>query len=374
MGNQLIKVLHILPSLESGGIESVIFDYTKNINKNEIQFSFVCHVKGGLIYQQLIDLGYNVHYISPKKEGILSYLNHLVSILRTGKYDIVHIHQGHMSALPLFLSFLYRVKVRIAHIHWMGYKENLVKKIINKVLSFCVKILATHKFACSLEAANYLYGTNFVLKHKVIVMRNAIDLNRFRISKNHKEYYQKLFNIEDEFVIGMIARFTFEKNHVFAINFFKHLIDINVNEGKMKLILIGDGPLKNEIISDVNKLGLSKKVKFLGNRDDVPELLNFIDIIIQPSLYEGLGRSIVEAQAMGIKSIISDVIPIEVNITGLVRFCSLEKGFESWSDVLKEQLEYSKKSFLDDIVKNGYCIKEEAKKINTFYINSINKK
>ena len=180
---------------------------------------------------------------------------------------------------------------------------------------------------------------------------------------------KKELGVGNKKVIGHIGRFNEQKNHFFLIKIFKRLAEM---DSTIHLILVGDGNLKSPIESEVNRLGLENRVNFLGLRDDIPEILQVVDIFLFPSLYEGLPLTMIEAQAAGIKIVASNTISKEADITGLVTFCSLEDNEQHWADTVLENLDYNKKNTYQKIVEHNYDILKNAKLLQQFYLNNSN--
>lgn len=369
MKENKINILHFTPMLKSGGIETLLYEYYLNIDKTKYKFSFATQELGGNIYDKLLKDNIDVYYLPPKNKSLKKYFKELNTIFHHNKFDIVHVHQGHMSFIPLYYAKKAKIERRIVHIHWTGYNESILKKSLNLFYSKLVKILATDYVACSKNAAIYLYGQSYITKGNVTFIKNAINLDKFTISSILRDSYLKSLSINGQYIISMIGRFTPEKNHKFAVKIFEK---VNLLNSKINFLFVGDGPLKTEIEQLVHEKGFAEKCIFLGNRNDVPSLLNIVDILIQPSFYEGLGISIIEAQALGVKCVVSDNVPLEVNLTSLVSFVNLEKSPDFWCSELLKLLPYKKKSKKKDLEIANYSIKNEVFKLEQFYDNFIN--
>ena len=173
-------------------------------------------------------------------------------------------------------------------------------------------------------------------------------------------------NISDDiFVIGHIGRFVETKNHKFIIDVFNEIYNKN---NKAVLLLIGQGPLVEEVKEKVNRLELTNNVIFLGQRNDVNEFYQAFDLFIFPSLYEGLGLVAVEAQAAGLKCVCSKNVPAEVNVTNNVSFIDLKESSAFWCDKILNKFPYNRKDFSDKITLHGYNIEFEVKKLEDEYI------
>ena len=217
---------------------------------------------------------------------------------------------------------------------------------------------------CTEYAGRWLFGDKIFNKGKVNILNNAIDLDKFKYNEELRKQKRKELNISDDtIVIGHIGRFVAQKNHRFLIEIFNDLHKINNNT---KLLLIGQGPLEDEMKNLTNKYKISDYVIFLGQRNDVNDLYNAMDIFALPSLYEGLGMVLIEAQCSGIKCIASSVVPKDVCITENINFLDFDS--ENWVNYLKGlDNKYSRKAKFNELV-NKYDIKKEALKLNQMYL------
>lgn len=349
--------------LQNGGIERVLYDYMKAIRDSNIFFSFATQDHSGLFGKKLKEEGIDI-IILPSLLKPFSYIKKLSISLKNGNYDIVHVHQGQFSFLPLLVSKLLGVRVRIVHIHWN--KSNLKNKLILKILKISAILFANKYFACSREASDFLYGKSSFSRKKVFLMKNALDLSQYSNSRIPIVENKLMASTQDKKVIALIGRFTSEKNHLFAIEVFKEVFKVNKS---CVLLFIGDGPEKENCMRIVDEYDLKNSILFLGERDDVPELLKVIDLIIQPSTYEGLGKVLIEAQAYGIRCLASSNIPKEVNLGDLIYFKSLNDAISSWASEVLNLLEYVKIDSIEILKEGGYDISIEKEKLILEYTN-----
>lgn len=222
---------------------------------------------------------------------------------------------------------------------------------------------ADFRFACSKDAGKWLFD-----KCDFKVINNAIDTNMFIFNEDKRNNIRKLYSIEDKLVIGNIARFSEQKNHIFLIDIFNEIYKKNKNA---VLMLVGDGHLKNEIEDKVNLLGLRENVIFTGVKSNVNEHLMAMDVFLFPSLFEGLGIVLIEAQASGLKCFTSDiVVPNEAKVSDLLEYINLSKDAKYWAGkVLECDNGYERENMTQYIVDMGYDIKETVKYLQSFYLN-----
>lgn len=366
-----IRILHILHSMNRGGAETMLMNYYRNMDREKIQFDFLLTVEGKSDYEdEIYSLGGRIFHIKPLTLATMyGYLKELKFFLKGHpEYKIIHAHTSSKSVFALGIGKKLGIPVRISHSHnmFLGTGKFSVKEIVRKLLRNPLKMVSTHNFSCSKEAAIWLYGENYLKDGKVEILHNAIELSDFRYNRQTREDYRKQFNLSDSFVVGHVGRFQNQKNHSFLIEIFKK---IKEQREDAKLLLVGEGPLQEEIRQKVEHMGLSNHVLFAGLRTDVPNLLQMMDVFLFPSLFEGLGIVLVEAQATGLPCITSkDVVPSEVDVADLVKFISLEETADYWAEqVLGTEISEERTSKMEQLRNAGYDIAEEAEILQNFY-------
>lgn len=361
-----IVVAQIMGKWFGGGVEAVIMNYYRNIDRSKVQFDFICDEDSTNIpYDEIKKLGGRV-IICPPYQKIFEYERFLIDLFKKNNYKIVHSNINTLSIFPLRAAKKAGVPIRIAHSHSTTNKKEWKKNLMKQALRPFSKKYATDYFACSELAGRWLFGDKTFEQGKVTIINNAIDLDKFKYDEKVRKEKRKELNINDDIlVVGHIGRFVAQKNHTFLIDIFSEL---HKKEKNSILLLIGQGPLMNEIKQKVEALGISDSVKFLGQRDDVNELYQVFDVFLLPSLYEGLPVVGVEAQATGNLCILSDSMTQETKVLDTTRFISLNRTYNEWSDIiLRNIVKFNKKNTSDEISKNGFNIKEEAQKIVNFY-------
>lgn len=362
-----IRIAQIIGKWVGGGVEAVVMNYYRFIDHKKIQFDFICDDDSTNIpYEEIERLGGKVILI-PRYQQIFKYHKELKKILQQGNYKIVHSHINALSVFSLFAAKSAKVPVRIAHSHSTTNKKEWKKNIIKQILVPFSKIFATHYFACTEHAAKWLFGNKTFNNGEVFVLNNAIDLKRFEYNKNIRNKKRNELNItEDTLVIGNIGRFVQQKNHNFLIEIFK---EIYIKNNNSILLLVGQGPLEDEIKNKVEMLGLKENVRFLGQRLDVDELYQAFDTFLLPSLYEGLGMVYVEAQAAGLYSFASTEVPSIAKVTENMEFISLDEAPEKWAEILLNKYGVKNRNgYRETIANNGFDIEVEVKKLEEKYI------
>ena len=368
--NEPIVVAQIMGKWLGGGVESVIMNYYRNIDRNKVQFDFICDSDSTDIpYDEINKLGGKVILVPPYQK-IFAYIRELKKIFRINKYKIVHSNINTLSVFPLYAAWRAKIPIRIAHSHSTSNNKEWKKHIIKNMLKPFSKMYATNYFACSEYAAKWLFGDKKFNDGKVTIINNAVDLEMFKYNKEIRRQKRNELNIDDKaLVIGHIGRFVSQKNHTFLIDVFNEIRKANKNS---ILILIGQGPKVDEIKNKVKELNIEKSVLFLGQRKDVSELYQAFDVLILPSLYEGLPVVGIEAQATGNLCYFSNNMTKETKILDSTVFMSLNEGPSEWARcILKSEKEYKKYNTTKEISDHGFNIKKEAKKIEQIYLEAI---
>ncbi|MGG0276185.1 glycosyltransferase family 1 protein [Bacillus rhizoplanae] len=368
-----INVLHLVPGLDAGGIEMMLLNYYKYIDRRKIQFDFAMFFDSvGLTGKEFQNMGSDIYHLTPKSKGFKQYKYELSEILRKNKYDIVHAHQNYMSFIPLYYAKKHGIKVRIAHSHSTSVdNSNLMNPFLRIAGIYLNNFTSTYKMSCGIEAGKYIFGEKSFNQGNVIVLPNAIETSKFSFSQIKRNEIRKELNIEGKFVIGNVGRLSEEKNHIFLLKIFK---EIYMKKNDSCLVIVGDGYLDGKLKEFARELGIEQHIHFLGRRNDVNEILNAFDAFVLPSFHEGFPVVCIEAQTSGVKCFFSDKIPQEVSVTDQTEFISLDKSAEFWAEhITKSAFNYNRTDRNKEIKDSGYDIKENAKWLENFYIECLKK-
>ena len=365
-----IKLCHIIGDFINGGVESVIYNYFSHLDLNKFDVYIIGHgITIYECYQRFVDLGFTIHNITPKRVNLLKNLKEMNSIFKKYKFNIIHSHLTEWACIPMVLGFFNRISIRINHSHMAEKPKGLKNKIYYGVRLWIGKLFATDYFACGLDAGLYLFGKKALKKGKVTVLNNAVDVSKFSYNKDVRKQIRNDNEIKkDEIVIGHVGRFFEQKNHKFLIDIFKELHLIN---SKTHLYLFGDGELFNEVKDYVNKLNLSKYVKFMGVRQDIYKWYQAMDVFVLPSLYEGLPVVGVEAQMSGLPCFFADTITREILISNNSRFVSLNDSAQVWAKIINENIGCDRNNLLK--AQDKYDILKQVACLEKFYISKSNK-
>lgn len=363
----MIRVLHSVSNMDRAGIETMLMNYYRHIDKTKVQFDFLCNkTKPGAYDSEIKKLGGNI-YITPglnplKYNQYLRYMKQLFSA--HPEYQIVHAHNGALGVYALHAAKVNNIPIRIFHAH--GASINKDWKMPLKL--FCknrLKYNTNHKWTCGVEAARCYYGEDTVEKEEYLLIRNAIEVERFIFNNHLRCKLRKQYHLENKHVIGHVGRFMSQKNHIFLINL---LYELCKTDKDIMLVLAGDGELMQEVKQHVEKLNLNNCVIFLGNVSKINELYQMFDVFILPSIWEGLPVVGIEAQAAGLPCVFSSNVTKEVAITDDCHFISLDAPMENWVNLVSSLYKTERKNNMTIITNAGYNIIIEAEKLQNKYI------
>lgn len=366
-----IRIPQIVGKWLGGGIEAVVISEYLAMDKSKIQFDFICDEDSTNIPYDLIEKNGGRVIIIPPYQKAFKYHKELKKVLKENNYKIVHSHISTMSVFSLFAAKCAGVPVRIAHSHSTTNKKEKKKNLMKQVLRPFSKVFATNYMCCSELAGRWLFGNKEYDKGNVYLLNNAIDLDKFKYDEKLRKKKRKELGIKDDtLVIGHIGRFVAQKNHTFLIDIFNEIYKKNNNS---ILLLAGQGPLMEDIKNKVKDLNLDDSVKFLGQRNDANELYQAFDVFLLPSLYEGLPVVGVEAQAAGLLCYLSDDMTKETKVLDITKFMSLNNTPEEWADnILDDIKKYKRIDTSKEMTAKNFNIKEEAKKLEEYYLNLYN--
>lgn len=340
-----IRVLHVAFTMNARGTETWLMHVLRNIDRNQIHMDFLT-IEGerGVYDLEITELGGR---LLPCKhpDNKFSFLLSLYKTLKAkGPYDIVHAHPHTLSGLIVLVAALAGVKARIVHAHSdqsrVADRVSKLRKFYTKMMQKLIRNFATSGIAVSENAADFLFGEEWFTDSRWQVMHCGIDLDVFDIA-TEKNMRREFGFSENDFVIGHVGGLNPEKNHFFLLEAFSSVLK---KLPQVKLLLVGDGPLYDDIREKSDELGISQNIVMTGVRQDVPQILkNGVDLFVFPSEYEGLGLSVIEAQAAGLPCIISDRVPDEaILLQKNVQKLALEDGPDLWAKKIASRLKERK--------------------------------
>ena len=357
-----IKILHIIRTMNMGGAQVLIMNILRNIDKEKFQFDFLLNEEG-IFDDEIRKLGGEIFYTPYLTEiGQLKYKRDLIKFfVKHKEYKIVHSHMNQVSGIIMEAAYDAGVPTRIAHSHTMGNKNNIIAKIYKRYLQEKIGKYATHLIACSTETAKWMFKKR---AQEALIIKNGIDIDKFQFSiEERKTVREELGLPENTIVIGNVGRFSAVKNHVFMIKVFKEFRK-NFNS---KLLLIGEGELKEKIIELAKHENILQDVIFKVEKNNVQKFYNIMDIYMCPSLYEGIPLTLIEAQTNGVPIIASDTVDSKVKVAENFVFESLLSSSEIWCEKMKKILNVGRKNNIENIEEAGYNIKNQTAKLENFY-------
>ena len=359
--NDPIRVAQILNRMDSGGIEAVVLNYYRHIDRDKVQFDFY-FAEGSSLPQreELQRLGAGLYPI-PVYSHPIAYQKALYTAFMQGGYKIVHAHLSTMSLFPLFAAWRAGVPVRICHNHSTAHWGEGAKTLLKYILRPFNKLFATDWFACGERAGRWMYGGKAFDAGEVTVLPNAIDTAKFAYDAKARIVLREELGIpQDAFVVGHVGRFMYQKNHSFLVKVFAELR--KTTPGAC-LLLIGEGELKEQIRRQVRELGLQDKVFFTGVRQDVNKLYSVMDVFCLPSFYEGMPLVAWEAQVSGLPCVFSDTVTREAAQTPSVSFLSLQAADKDWATAFRQTTEIRKTMNVPDIYISAEWLKDSYLKM-----------
>lgn len=360
----MIRVLQVATYMGRGGLESMIMNYYRHIDREKVQFDFLVHRQERAAFDDEIEsLGgiiYRLPRLVPWSKSYLSALNRFFD--EHPEYKVVHVHQDCLSSVILKVAVQHNVSVRVAHSHSANQDKNL-KYPVKLWYKRFIPQYATNLFACGKDAGDWMFGG---ASYQII--NNAIDVAAYAYDPTKRQEMRRRLGLENDFTIGHVGRFNQPKNHPFLIDIFAALLK---KEPNAVLLLAGGGEDMPKIQAKAHALGITEYVRFLGVRSDVADLMQAMDVFVFPSLYEGLPVTMVEAQAAGLPCIISDKVPPECILTeGLVDVLPLSAEPEIWAAKILEKKNLPRTDRRNEIAAHGFDITTEAVKLQEFYINA----
>lgn len=357
----MLRVLQSVNIMDRAGLETMLMNYYRKVDRSQIQFDFLTHRPERGAYDDEIEAMGGRIYHAPRlyPQNYPAYFRYMKQFFADHpEYSIVHSHIDAMSAFPLFAAKINHIPQRIAHSHTSKLDKDLKLPIKYTALKF-IPYIANHYCACGEVAGHFMFPS-----HKFQVIHNAIDLQLFRFDPEQRQRIRKEFGWEDTLVIGHVGRFCYIKNQLFLLDVFKK---ISEKQEQCRLVLIGSGEDEQKIREKIKDLGLEEKVCVLLNRADVDALYHAMDVFVMPSLFEGLPMVAVEAQANGLPCIFSDKISKEVLLSHNVRMLSLDSSAKGWAEVILKTEFARNPNAQMQLRDKGYDIDVEAQKLQRWY-------
>ena len=376
-------VLHVVGRLDIGGAESRIMDLYRNIDRERVQFHFVQHTSDRCAFEEEVErLGGRVYHVPRfNVKNYFTYKKAWKGLFQA--HPEIKVVQGHMtSTAAIYLPIAKKagVEITIAHARSAGVDPGL-KGHLTRFLRRDLYKKCDYRFTCSGMAGESVFGNQKEISRKATFIPNAIDVDKFKFNKEVREEIRYELGIKDKFVIGHVGRFSHMKNHKYMLQILEQCIRMEKERGLSETVLmfLGDGDLKEEIMEQAVAMGISSRVLFMGNKRDVYRYYQAMDYFLLPSLYEGLPGTAVEAQASGLKGIMSDSVTAEAVVTDLIQMRSIKEEPKLWAEEImrasQKQTEDScgdeevrRSSYAEVVKQASFDVKEQAKRLQEFYL------
>lgn len=360
-----VKVLMIntVPMIFDG-IGMTILNYVTNMDRTDmvVDFCVINHVEPNMRLQ-IESLGCKIHELIDRNVSQWKYVLSLRKLVKEGGYNIVHIHcNSCTAAVDLLGAKLGGAKLLCTHSH----NTKCVHTKMHTLLRPLFNLLYTDGFACGVEAGHWLYGDR-----KFIVLKNATNIEKYEYNQEYREMMRKRLNLHGKIAIGHVAHFTYHKNHPFLL---KVMADVVKRDKRYVLFLIGDGKLRKDIEFLLHQLGIEQSVVLVGTTLEIPQYLSAMDMMVLPSLWEGLPNVVIEWQVNGLPTLVADTVTPDCKLTDSVKFIPLDT--EVWvKEILSvkydiNRMEQSQENSMG-IARKGFSIKEEAAKLKAYYLKRL---
>lgn len=356
-----------------GGIESVIMNYYRHIDRKKIQFDFLCNTEKVSYEKEINALGGKIYRITARSQNTKKFKKDMENFFakHANEYFAIWVNVCSLANID-YLKYAkkYGISKRIIHAHNSQNMDSFLRGILHRFNRILIGRYATDFWTCSDEASKWFYSKKIINSSKYVIIKNAINCDIYKFDKEIRDNYRKQFNIEsDELVIGNVGRMHFQKNQEYIIKIFN---DINKSIPKSKLFLVGDGPDKGKIEKLIKEYKQQNNIILLGVRDDVNCLMQMFDVFLFPSLFEGLPLAPIEAQAASLpvylsKGRISSKVIINKK---LIHFIDLDEGANRWANIIINTYKNYDRNLLDmDLIrKSGYDIITEAQKLERLLV------
>lgn len=352
----MIRVLQVLGRLGYAGEEAVVMNYYRHINREHFQFDFItCSPPPERYDVEIEQLGGRIFRLPSRSRRPLEYMKGMYRVIRENNYQVVHTHQSSASmVMDGMVAQLCGVPVVIGHSHntrcnilWQHY-------LFRPFANVCFK----HRLACSVEAGKWVFGES-----KVKILNNAIDAECFRFNEAIRAGIRKELGLSDEPLIGFVGRLHAQKNPYRMLELFAEVLK---KQSNAHLLIVGDGDEREGMIQICKELNILPFVHFVGHVTNVHEMMMAMDVFLFPSVFEGLGLVVIEAQATDLPCVVSENVPAP-DLTGKLSVCQLENDNETWVDAILNSISSKRGDTSHQIREGRYDIVYEAIYLENYY-------
>ena len=351
--------------MDSGGKKTLAMEYFRHIDQREIQFHFVCDADSQAVPEDEIqERGGKVHYITPY-QNIFKNMRDIQCLCTEEHFDVIHAYNSTMNMFPMLAGKLAGVPVRISESLSMAHEKE-AKTYVKRFLRPTSKMFATHLMACGEDCGRWQFGDKLFERGEVEVFKTAINSEANAFDPDLREKTRKAYGLKGKMVVGYIGRFVSQKNPFFLLEVFKEL---RLIKPEAVLLLIGDGPLRNEMLAYIEREDIAESVVYLGRREDIVQFYQAMDCFLLPSLYEGLPVVGLEAQCSGLPVLFSSEITREVAFAPVVSFHDLKDTPSVWAEEIVSTLKNApiRSSHVQQCIDCGFDSKAEGLRLAKYY-------
>lgn len=366
MNGKAKRVLQVSATFQTGGIETFIMKIYRSIDREKVQFDFLFYGDGvGKYEDEITALGGRIFRLPNKRENLWKFVKGTYLLVKENRYEIIHRHGfTHSLALDALIMKLAGCKHLIVHSHNTRSEEiedSWVRKVSMRPCRWLLNKAADYRFSCSEAAGRWLFGERWQCR----VIPVAIDLDKFQFRPELRDKIRERYHWENQLLLGSVGRLERQKNYLFLLDVF---LECHNLDNSARLVIVGEGSQRTQIKQKIDSLKINDLVSLMGAQDNVDELMQGLDLLVMPSLYEGLPSAAVEAQAEGLPCILSSNITKEVDLTG-ISFCELSLGAQEWARrILKMTREHIRKNNAELVAQKGFDIDVMAEELKTFYL------
>lgn len=360
----MIRILHIVGSMHPGGMENFVMNLYEHIDRSAFQFDVIVHMRREDDYVDRIrQMGGRVYELPRLTSNPIANLRGIRKIVKENGYPLVIRHTPNALIAPQLLAAKRGGALTACHSH----NETDPKQFLHRAGRFLMKHMKMERFACSERAGKWMFGNR-----RFRIVHNAVDMERFCFSGRKRDLIRAEFSLEGRHVYGHIANFTASKNHAFLIKIYA---EIAKTDSKAAFFCIGDGELRKRIEQEAKELGIADKVLFTGMRQEADAFMSAMDVLVFPSVFEGLPLTLIEAQAAGLPILLSKNVTRDVEVTkGLIKWKSIDEKPEAWAAEAfalvrdgEEGLPESRACQREAIAAAGYDIRELVKWYEAYF-------
>jgi len=361
------RLLCIVSSMDRGGAETFLMKVYRAIDKKKYQLDFCVNKENGFYDEEIRKMGGRIFVIPPKSHNPFKSFKAIKKIVKDNNYKyVLRTSQQSLATIDLIAAKKGGADVLIYRSSNAGMTGGFIKRFINKLFGFLPRVVPNIKIAPSVKAATFVFGKKAVKNNEILILNNGLDYNIFKYDEKKRIQKRKELKIEDKTILyGHVGRFNSQKNHLFLIDVFNEICKRQKNS---MLLLIGEGEEKEKVIKYINELNLSNKVIILEPQANVQDYYMAMDLFVFPSLFEGMPNVIIEAQATGLRCILSDTITEEADVSGLLKYISLNKSAIEWADEILSNNNYKRVDTYKSFKDNGYLIDDV---VNVFKDNIL---